>query len=68
MGLCQNFLDPAEHTECRQGVRYASLAGGGAHYQIFRLPCVPITDRRGEEANRCDQYQACQETGDKTAA
>lgn len=36
---------------------YAALAGGAVHYQIMRLPCVPISNRRGEVANRCDKYQ-----------
>lgn len=56
MSLCEHFVDPAEACQCREGVRYASLAGGGVHYQILRLPCIPLSNRRGETASRCEKY------------
>jgi len=57
MSLCKNFQDPAEACACKAGVNYQALAGGGRHYQIMRLPCVPISNRRGETASPCAQYQ-----------
>jgi len=57
MCLCQNFTDPAEAPACKAGVNYAALAGGGAFYMIVRLPCVPISNRRGEVPSRCPKYQ-----------
>lgn len=55
--LCRFFQDPAEHCTCQQGVTYSALAGGAVHYQILRLPCVPISNRKGEVASKCQQYQ-----------
>ena len=56
MVLCQHFQDPAEACACKAGVSYQALAGGGRHYQIMRLPCVPISNRRGETASICEKY------------
>lgn len=47
---------------CDKGVNYAKLAGGGAFYMVLRLPCLPITNRRGEEARTCAQYEADDKT------
>ena len=57
METCRYFQDPAEHCSCQRGIKFGALAGGGAHYKILRLPCVPITNRRGEVASRCDKYE-----------
>lgn len=57
MGLCQHFQDPAEACACKVGVNYQGLAGGGVFGQIMRLPCVPISNRRGEKASTCAQYE-----------
>lgn len=57
MCLCRHFTDPAEADRCQQGVQYSALAGGGGHYQVLRLPCVPITNRRGEVASLCDKFE-----------
>lgn len=57
MGLCKFFTDPAEACACKLGISYQGLAGGGAFYQILRLPCVPISNRKGETANACAQYE-----------
>lgn len=65
MRLCQHFIDPAEACQCKAGVTYLALAGGGVHYQIMRLPCVPISNRRGETARTCAKYQPTPDTGDE---
>lgn len=57
MTLCQHFQDPAEHCTCQQGVTYSALAGGPVFGQVFRLPCIPITNRQGNEARHCPKYQ-----------
>jgi hypothetical protein len=56
MSLCQHFRDPAEYRDCHCGVQYGTLAGGGVHEQIMRLPCVPISNRKGNEARHCAKY------------
>lgn len=56
MSLCQHFQDPAEVCACKVGVSYQGLAGGGIHYQVLRLPFLPISNRRGETASSCAQY------------
>lgn len=61
MILCKHFVNPAEACQCQQGVKYAALAGGSSHYQILRLPCIPLSNRRGEVASRCDKYQAIEQ-------
>lgn len=66
MSTCAHFQDPAAACACKAGVSYQGLAGGGRHYQIMRLPCVPISNRRGETASTCAQYapepeEACSE-------
>ena len=57
MGLCKFFTDPAEACACKAGVNYQGLAGGGVFGQIMRLPCVPISNRRGETPSPCAKYQ-----------
>lgn len=57
MTLCQNFQDPAEHSACRCGVKYQALAGGAVHTMVLRLPCFELSNRRGEEAKRCEKYE-----------
>jgi hypothetical protein len=51
---CQHF-DPGAAC-CEAGVSYQKLAGGGTHYQVLRLPCIPISNRRGETASQCNQF------------
>jgi hypothetical protein len=53
-GTCIHFRP--ESTRCASGVSYLRLAGGGAFLAVLRLPCLAITDRRGEEAQRCDKF------------
>lgn len=53
---CANYTHPGEPC-CAVGVSYAGLAGGGAFTQLLRLPCLPITNRRGETMRECAQYQ-----------
>lgn len=63
MGLCQHFQDPAEHCQCQQGVKFAALAGGGTHYMLLKLPCIPISNRRGEVVSHCAKYQPGEDHG-----
>ena len=42
---------------CAQGVNYMALAGGGAFRMMLRLPCIPLSNRRGEEVRTCAKYQ-----------
>jgi hypothetical protein len=41
---------------CARGINYQALAGGGAFYMVLRLPCLPISNRRGEQAKMCAQH------------
>jgi hypothetical protein len=50
------FFDPGS-TACAAGIEYQKLAGGGAFTMVMRLPCIPISNRRGEEARPCTMYQ-----------
>jgi hypothetical protein len=59
------FFTHAGEPHCAQGVSYQALAGGGAFKLLLRLPCLPISNRRGEEARTCTKYQA-QSADDKT--
>lgn len=52
---CAHFTDPGTAC-CARGVNYQHLAGGGAFTMVLRLPCLPITNRRGEEARTCAQF------------
>lgn len=60
MSTCAHFTRPEDEC-CRAGVEYAQLAGGGAFYMVLRLPCLPLTNRRGHEARPCASYQPAQE-------
>lgn len=53
---CQFFTDVGKAC-CSQGINYATLAGGGPFYMVLRLPCLPISNRRGEEARKCGKYE-----------
>lgn len=33
-----------------------SFAGGGAYTMVMRLPCIPISNRRGDVASVCKQF------------
>lgn len=55
MSTCQHFDHPGAEC-CAAGVNLQQLAGGGVHYMVLRLPCIPITNRRGEEARPCNQF------------
>ncbi len=57
MSTCVHFQDPAAACACKAGVNYQGLAGGGRHYQIMRLPCVAISNRRGDTASTCEKYE-----------
>jgi hypothetical protein len=45
-----------EQPFCARGVNYQALAGGGAFYMVLRLPCLPISNRRGEQVRACAQH------------
>ncbi|MEC5161884.1 hypothetical protein [Janthinobacterium sp. CG_S6] len=62
MCCCAHLIDPASSSHCARGVNYRSLAGGGVHYMVFRLPCVSITNRRGEDVRTCAQFAAATES------
>jgi hypothetical protein len=49
---CQHFTSPGAEC-CAAGVNLQHLAGGGIFYMVLRLPCIPITNRRGEVASVC---------------
>jgi hypothetical protein len=53
---CAHFTHVGED-RCAQGINYLSLAGGGAFRMVYRLPCLPLANRRGEVARACPQYQ-----------
>jgi hypothetical protein len=53
---CAHFTHVGEE-QCAQGVNYMGLAGGGAFRMLLRLPCLPLSNRRGEEARMCAKYQ-----------
>lgn len=57
--ICTHFL--ADHPCCARGVNYLALAGGGVFTLIMRLPCVPISNRRGELARECPSFEAKKE-------
>jgi hypothetical protein len=61
---CAHFA----HAEdcCAQGVSYLKLAGGGAFTMLMRLPCLPISNRRGEVARECSKYQPGEVLASKT--
>jgi len=54
--ICPHFRAPEEHQTCAAGVNYLALAGGGEFGRILRLPCVPITNRRGETPAQCVKF------------
>jgi len=53
---CAHFTDLGARC-CAAGVSYQQLAGGGTFTLVLRLPCLPITNRRGEDARPCKLYQ-----------
>lgn len=59
--LCAHFTPEQSH--CAAGVCYLALAGGGVFGMVMRLPCIPITNRRGEEARMCAKYLATDKKG-----
>jgi len=52
---CEHFTHLGEPC-CAAGINYMELAGGGVFTLVFRLPCLPITNRHGEEARRCELF------------
>lgn len=58
---CAHFTDPAEAC-CALGVNYQQLAGGGVYGMVMRLPCLPISNRRGDQAQVCKQYERSETT------
>lgn len=54
---CAHFTDVGKAC-CDQGINYQALAGGGVFTMLLRLPCLPLSNRRGEEARQCSKYQA----------
>ena len=54
---CCHFTDLATPC-CARGVNLLQLAGGGAFYMVLRLPCIEISNRRGETASTCSQFAA----------
>lgn len=55
MSTCAYFTDFG-HRCCARGVNYQQLAGGGTFTLVLRLPCLPITNRRGEQVRACAQH------------
>lgn len=53
---CAHFTHAGEGS-CARGVNYMALAGGGAFRMLLRLPCLPLSNRRGEEVRTCAKYQ-----------
>lgn len=54
---CKFFTTPDAEC-CAAGVNLQKMAGGGAFTKVLRLPCLPITNRRGEDARKCDKFKA----------
>jgi hypothetical protein len=61
---CAHFTELGKQC-CSAGIDYMKLAGGGTFTLVLRLPCLPISNRRGEVARACAKYQA-QGANDKT--
>lgn len=61
MQLCTHFADPARSARCSAGVRYQTLAGGGVFSMVMRLPCLPLSNRHGEEVRACEKFLAIEE-------
>lgn len=53
---CRHFTEIGARC-CAAGVDYQQLAGGGTFTLVLRLPCLPITNRRGEEVRQCKLQQ-----------
>jgi hypothetical protein len=53
---CAHFTHAGED-RCAADVNYMALAGGGAFRMMLRLPCIPLSNRRGEEVRTCAKYQ-----------
>jgi len=53
---CAHFTH-AGAERCAQGVSYLALAGGGAFRMMLRLPCIPLSNRRGEVVRTCAKFQ-----------
>lgn len=53
---CAHFTQPGDKC-CAAGIDLQKLAGGGVFYQVLRLPCIPITNRRGEVASKCELFK-----------
>jgi hypothetical protein len=53
---CAHFTHAGED-RCAPDVSYMALAGGGAFRMMLRLPCIPLSNRRGEEVRTCAKYR-----------
>lgn len=53
---CVYFTD-IKHPRCAAGVSYLTLAGGGVFTMVLRLPCLPITDRKGYDVQVCEKFK-----------
>ena len=53
---CAHFTHVGED-QCAADVNYMALAGGGPFRMLLRLPCLPLSNRRGEEVRTCAKYQ-----------
>lgn len=42
---------------CDRGVNYLKLAGGGPFTLVYRLPCLDISNRRGQVEAHCDMRE-----------
>lgn len=60
MGTCAHFTDLGAAC-CARGVNYQHLAGGGVFTMVLRLPCLPITNRRGEDVRKCAEFSTAPE-------
>lgn len=59
--ICPHFQPPEQHTSCAAGVNYLALTGGGAFNLVLRLPCLPLSNRRGQVAAVCTRVNEGQE-------
>ena len=53
---CAHFTHVGED-QCAADVNYMALACGGPFRMLLRLPCLPLSNRRGEEVRTCAKYQ-----------
>ena len=55
--ICPHFRAPEQHDTCAAGVNYLKLTSCCGHKLVLRLPCLPISNRRGEVVAVCKKVK-----------